>query len=226
MKKKLTAVALIVCMIAIMLVGASLAYFTDETDVATNTFTAGKVDISLWENEQEVTENFTGLKYDALKPGETVEKAVEVQVAENSLDAYIAARIVVTGADLMDLLGVEDQYVDLTGLVSGGFADEEVAYAGTYDEPLAWENANYVLTQEFDLEKGEYIFTYYVKVAQAAGAKVKLFDELTIPEKWGNEEMAEFDGMSMEITAYAVQADELGETLDSCYKAIKATFTF
>ena len=40
MKKKLTAVALIVCMIAIMLVGATMAYFTDNEE-ATNTFTVG-----------------------------------------------------------------------------------------------------------------------------------------------------------------------------------------
>lgn len=48
MKKKLTAVALIVCMLAIMLVGASLAYFTDD-DEATNTFTVGNVSIDLTE---------------------------------------------------------------------------------------------------------------------------------------------------------------------------------
>lgn len=48
MKKKLTAVALIVCMLAIMLVGASLAYFTDD-DEATNTFTVGNVTIDLTE---------------------------------------------------------------------------------------------------------------------------------------------------------------------------------
>jgi len=45
MKKKLTAVALVVCMLAIMLVGASLAYFTDESEVATNVMTTGKVSI-------------------------------------------------------------------------------------------------------------------------------------------------------------------------------------
>lgn len=49
MKKKLTAVALVVCMLAIMLVGASLAYFTDK-DEATNTFTVGNVDIELIES--------------------------------------------------------------------------------------------------------------------------------------------------------------------------------
>lgn len=49
MKKKLTAVALVVCMLAVMLVGASLAYFTDAKD-ATNTFTVGNVDIELIES--------------------------------------------------------------------------------------------------------------------------------------------------------------------------------
>lgn len=49
MKKKLTAVALIICMIAIMLVGASLAYFTDETATKNNTFTVGNVKIELTE---------------------------------------------------------------------------------------------------------------------------------------------------------------------------------
>ena len=51
MKKKLTAVALVVCMLAIMLVGASLAYFTDK-DEATNTFTAGSVKIDLIEEQR------------------------------------------------------------------------------------------------------------------------------------------------------------------------------
>ena len=50
MKKKLTAVALIICMIAIMLVGATMAYFTDEAE-ATNTFTVGNVKIELLESQ-------------------------------------------------------------------------------------------------------------------------------------------------------------------------------
>lgn len=49
MKKKLTAIALVVCMLAVMLVGASLAYFTDE-QTATNTFTVGNVKIELIES--------------------------------------------------------------------------------------------------------------------------------------------------------------------------------
>ena len=49
MKKKLTAIFLCVALVAIAIVGASLAYFTD-TDEATNTFTVGNVKIDLIES--------------------------------------------------------------------------------------------------------------------------------------------------------------------------------
>ena len=51
MKKKLTAIFLCVALVAIAIVGASLAYFTD-TDKATNTFTAGGVEIKLIEQQR------------------------------------------------------------------------------------------------------------------------------------------------------------------------------
>ena len=49
MKKKITAIFLCVALVAIAIVGASLAYFTD-TDSATNTFTVGNVKIKLLES--------------------------------------------------------------------------------------------------------------------------------------------------------------------------------
>ena len=49
MKKKITAIFLCVALIAIAIVGASLAYFTD-TKSATNTFTVGDVKIELLES--------------------------------------------------------------------------------------------------------------------------------------------------------------------------------
>ena len=50
MKKKLTAIFLCVALVAIAIVGASLAYFTD-TKSATNTFTVGNVKIDLIESK-------------------------------------------------------------------------------------------------------------------------------------------------------------------------------
>ena len=50
MKKKITALCLCVALLAVAIVGASLAYFTD-TDNATNTFTVGNVKIDLIEQQ-------------------------------------------------------------------------------------------------------------------------------------------------------------------------------
>lgn len=52
MKKKITALCLCVALLAVAVVGASLAYFTD-TDNATNTFTVGNVAIDLIEQERD-----------------------------------------------------------------------------------------------------------------------------------------------------------------------------
>ena len=50
MKKKLIAISLVVAMLAVAIVGGSLAYFTD-TKSATNTFTVGNVKIELLESQ-------------------------------------------------------------------------------------------------------------------------------------------------------------------------------
>lgn len=58
-KRKTLALALTLCMVAILAIGGSLAYFTD-TDEATNTFTVGGVKIDLI--EQQVNEDRTALE--------------------------------------------------------------------------------------------------------------------------------------------------------------------
>ena len=88
MKKKLTAVALVVCMLAIMLVGASLAYFTDKDQVA-NTFTVGNVKIDLYEHiGNEKTD--TGIAFtDTIVPGRRFAKDPTIEVKDGSQKAYI-----------------------------------------------------------------------------------------------------------------------------------------
>jgi len=54
MKKKIIALALVLCLAAVAVVGGTLAYFTDVAD-ATNTFTVGNVDIELTEPNWEET---------------------------------------------------------------------------------------------------------------------------------------------------------------------------
>nr|MBQ8245065.1 hypothetical protein [Oscillospiraceae bacterium] len=54
MKKKILALCLCVAMLAIAIVGGTLAYFTD-TDVAQNVMTTGKIDISQLEQQRDAT---------------------------------------------------------------------------------------------------------------------------------------------------------------------------
>ena len=65
MKKKITALCLCVALLAVAVVGASLAYFTD-TDNADNTFTAGSVKIKLIE-EQSNADHTGFVPYDGEK---------------------------------------------------------------------------------------------------------------------------------------------------------------
>lgn len=83
MKKKLTAIFLCVALVAIAIVGASLAYFTDK-DEATNTFTMGNVKIDL----QETFDPDTAV----LRPGSQTTNKIEKKVwIENTgtEDAYV-----------------------------------------------------------------------------------------------------------------------------------------
>ena len=75
MKKKITALCLCVALLAVAVVGASLAYFTD-TDNATNTFAVGNVKIALIEQQKGVNglENFKNNK--TLVPGTSDKNAV------------------------------------------------------------------------------------------------------------------------------------------------------
>lgn len=80
MKKKITALCLCVALLAIAVVGASLAYFTDKDD-AENVFTVGKIDISL--NEVFDAENAN------LMPGVDVNKDVSISLSSDSNAAYV-----------------------------------------------------------------------------------------------------------------------------------------
>lgn len=84
MKKKILALALVVAMLAVAIVSASLAYFTDE-DYATNTFTIGEVDITL--NDEFEQES-------SIYPGITVSKEVSVtNTSETENDAFVRVHV-------------------------------------------------------------------------------------------------------------------------------------
>ena len=113
MKKKITAIALVVCLVAVAIVGGSLAYFTDTTDAKVNEFTVGNVDIDLTEP------NWKG---DAtLMPGVSFDKDPTITVKEGSQDAYVFLKMDMNKyVSLVNLMGV-DAYKNNIGGLSGEY---------------------------------------------------------------------------------------------------------
>ena len=87
MKKKILAIALVVAMLAVAIVSASLAYFTDE-GYADNTFTIGNIEIDLLEKFDEENAD--------LVPGVTITKEVTVKnTSGTGNDAYVRVQIAI-----------------------------------------------------------------------------------------------------------------------------------
>lgn len=118
MKKKVTAIALAVCILAVAVIGATMAYFTD-TDSKTNTFTFGKVDIDLTEKSIEDKEKGVkagtvgtdgGITYPGVLPGLVYSKIPTVTVKQDSLPAYVV--ITATVPTIYDWEGLFNYKID------------------------------------------------------------------------------------------------------------------
>lgn len=98
MKKKIVSVCLVVCLLATAIIGTTLAYFTDKTEAVTNTFTSGKVDITLDEapvgqdGKETSGDRTTGNNY-KLYPGKEYDKDPTVWVNEGSEDCYLFVKV-------------------------------------------------------------------------------------------------------------------------------------
>ena len=96
MKKKITAIFLCVALVAIAVVGASLAYFTD-TDNETNTFTVGDVKIALIEEERDGNggkQDFTQDKklYPIVGSAQGEKDALGMPTAKNYVDKMVTVK--------------------------------------------------------------------------------------------------------------------------------------
>lgn len=147
MKKKILTIALVVALIAIM-VGGSLAYFTDN-DQVTNTFTVGSVKIEIYENdaatEEPVRELGTLIPVVAANPKKDVNyqsKSVEV-LNTGKNDAYIRTHIAVPTA-LVEYLHLDLSASGWTAQAESAATVDGVAYTVyTYDYDTAVSSGNF-----------------------------------------------------------------------------------
>ncbi len=100
MKKKILSICLVVSLLAIAVVGGTLAYFTD-TDAKTNTFTVGNVKIELHEyvsdaNDDGILDSYPTEKVNML-PGVKLDKFARIENV-GSNDAYVRVNYKVAAA--------------------------------------------------------------------------------------------------------------------------------
>lgn len=244
MKKKLMALAVITAMLAIAIVGGTLAYFTDE-DEKTNTFTTAKIDISL--NEQQRGENgleaFEDAKvmlpvvgYDEAELDDMglttaanyVDKIITVKNLSDSTDAYVRLYIAIPS--------VLDKQAD-AGMNVLHFTLGSDFETGSY---TAADHANWgaetLLVKDFEINGIAYNVYYrdYNKIMAkdtetGSAAYVGFYMDSAVDYDHENEcytindEKIDFDFTEgVEIPVYAVGVQASG--FDSAAKAVEAAF--
>lgn len=130
MKKKTILVAAIaVMLVAALVVGGTLAYFTDKSDAKVNTFTMGNVGIDLTETAWHDNDDHT------LIPGKFYDKNPTITVDADSQDAYVFLKLDLNKyVSLINLMGVDAYKNNIGGL--------EGTYPGfvAFVEKLATDN--------------------------------------------------------------------------------------
>lgn len=194
MKKKITAIALVVCLVAVAIVGGSLAYFTDTTDAKVNEFTVGNVKIDLTEPKWDAA-----LKEDAtaatLIPSRVIAKDPTITVKESSQRAYTFLKVQLSD-DFEELLTkyATAKKIDLTN------AEGQKALIA------AWFSSK-VQPKIMELNLTEKYVILGVLSPKNPGDSVTYFDAVTVPAEV-NGGMIKADGKyEIYLTAYAIQAE-------------------
>ena len=197
MKKKVTAIALAVCILAVAVIGATMAYFTD-TDSKTNTFTFGKVDIDLTEKSIEDKEKGVkagtvgtdgGITYPGVLPGLVYSKIPTVTVKQDSLPAYVV--ITATVPTIYDWDGLFNDSIDTANF--------------TKDKKTVGENT---------------VYYFYANAAVTAGSSVKPFTEVKINPALTQNDVKNLPTFNVVVNAYGIQK----EGFDDAQEAFATAF--
>lgn len=203
MKKGSKALLLVISAVLLVAVsvGLTVAYFTDEANVE-NTFTVGKVDISLYEEGAEYAEDGTyGQTYSNVQPGDELPKAPTVTVEKGSVESYV--RMIVT-VDFEQAMAQEQLGDSLDGIFAGLNAN--------------WIPAGKTVSDDLSSVKYEYRYAKTVEALDEAVELEALFTEIVIPEEWDSDDLNGFNNMKINVEGHAIQAKHL-DTADAAWAA-------
>lgn len=225
MKKKITAISLCAALLAIAIVGASLAYFTD-TDAKDNVFTTGKVDITLNENfdqNSKLLPSTGSAQQGTLKNG--VKKEIQVKNEEGSEDTYVRVHIAIpaildNGADDFDAGKNVLHFNYNKNSIGEGKWDWSKTTGTPYEGD--W---NYYETTIDNIKYNVYVVTYGTALKAGQATPEYAMHQVYLDSKVTNadiEKINEALGMNWEIKVFAEGAQAAG--FDNAYDALNAAF--
>ena len=224
MNSKLRRILLTVCSAALLVcvtVGATVAYLTS-TDTVTNTFTVGKVAITLDEakvnnagepidddgNVVDVSaaKRVTANSY-KLMPGHTYTKDPTVTVLKGSETSYVKMTVTFTMSSQLDAI----------------FAPNGANMTSIFD---GYDSTNWIYkgnTEDTTKNTRTYEFWYKETVTALESDVVldALFDQIVVPGTITNAQIDTIKDMTITVKAYAIQADGF-DTADKAWAAYAA----
>ena len=179
----------------------TMAYLTD-TQKVENTFTVGNVSIKLDEAKVDdmgnLVKNQDGTLADRvtqnaykLLPGHTYVKDPTVTVLTPSVASYVKMTVTFTKANALDAIFAPTG-ADLTSIF-GGYDAATWIYKGN--------------TKEGDTRTYEFWYKTTVDATAAAQTLEPLFTSIIVPGTINNDQLKSIDGMTINVNAYAIQAD-------------------
>ena len=207
---------LVLALCAVLLVSATImgtmAYLTS-TDVVTNTFTVGNVQIKLDEAEANpdgsLVPNADRVKANSYKllPGHTYNKDPMVTVLKGSESAYIKMTVTFTKSAALDAIFAPDGGANMPSIFKG-YDSTNWIYKGNTED-----TKNDTRTYEF----------WYKEAVDAPNSDVALdplFDKIVVPGTITNAQLATIEGMNITVNAYAIQADGFADAT-AAWAAVK-----
>ncbi len=214
MKAKTKALLLSLCAL-VLLVGSvfgTMAYLTD-TEEAINTFTVGKVDITLDEADVDVygekvsPENRVKENTYKLIPGHTYVKDPTVTVIADSEPSYIRMIVTVNNKAKLDAIGV-----DITAMFTGYNSEK-------------WVLASQTKNDIADTRTYEFRYNTTVSTVDVENKTLEpLFTKMVIPGNVTNAQLNTLEDLKINIVAHAIQADGF-TTADAAWAAFTVPTT-
>lgn len=206
MKKSIALVMMAVLLVAASVMG-TLAYLTS-TDSVKNTFTVGKVAITLDEAKVDVNgvaetpaKRVQNNEY-KLMPGHTYTKDPTIHVAEGSEPCFIRAKVTLTNAK--EWVAIATKYADnkVENILTG--TNDDIWWVS---QP-AFNNENDTVTYTFVYKNENHTDELGKRIWTSADSKdLVLFDKIVIPDGVTATELGGVANTQITIVAEAIQAD-------------------